>query len=135
MIAEVMNDEGVVVACDRNAEKLARVGESARRLGLRSIELSDPAPGPEPGFDRVLVDAPCSGIGTLRRHPEIRERFTPADLDRLVATQRNLLAKAAARVRSGGVLVYAVCSILPDEGPAILSTIPAGFRLVRTLET
>ncbi|MBI4817859.1 MAG: 16S rRNA (cytosine(967)-C(5))-methyltransferase RsmB [Deltaproteobacteria bacterium] len=134
MIAEVMGDRGRVVASDRNAEKIRRVGESAVRLGLRSIELSDPPPAAEPIFDRVLVDAPCSGLGTLRRHPEIRERFHPDDLPRLVATQRSLLERGASRVRPGGVLVYAVCSVLPDEGERLADQPPAGFVLERTLE-
>jgi 16S rRNA (cytosine967-C5)-methyltransferase len=72
-------------------------------------------------FDDVLVDAPCSGTGTLRRHPEIRWRLTPADLPALAERQLRILKRAADRVRVGGRLVYSVCSVEPEEGEAVIA--------------
>lgn len=73
------------------------------------------------GFDRVLVDAPCSGVGTLRRRPEIALHRRPNDLQELTEMQANILAKAASRVRAGGHLLYAVCSVLEEEAEAIVA--------------
>jgi 16S rRNA (cytosine967-C5)-methyltransferase len=72
-------------------------------------------------FERVLLDAPCSGIGTLGRHPEARWRKRPDDGERLAQTQRALLAEASAHVHPGGVLVYAVCSTDPREGDDVVN--------------
>jgi 16S rRNA (cytosine967-C5)-methyltransferase len=71
-------------------------------------------------FDRVLVDAPCSGLGVLRRNPELRAHVTPSDVARLAALQRDILERFAVFVRPGGRLIYATCSILPDENEAIV---------------
>jgi 16S rRNA (cytosine967-C5)-methyltransferase len=71
-------------------------------------------------FEQVLVDAPCSGTGTLRRHPEIRWRLEPRDLNRLARRQGQLLATAADLVVSGGSLVYSVCSLEPEEGERVV---------------
>src|SRR5262249_34898143 len=74
-----------------------------------------------PGSVRfVLLDAPCTGLGTLRGHPEIRWRLRAEDINRMATLQRLMLANAAAMVAVGGVLVYAVCSISPEEGPEII---------------
>lgn len=114
--AEMMNDHGKIIAHDRLPERLQRVTENAHRLGLRSIETTLVLPEPEPIFDRVLVDAPCSGLGTLRRHPEIRWRFRKSDLNALEPTQNKVLAAGAARVKPGGILVYSVCTVTQEEG-------------------
>jgi 16S rRNA (cytosine967-C5)-methyltransferase len=74
---------------------------------------ASPLAGP---FDHVLLDAPCGGTGTLRRHPEIRWRLTPQDLPRLAARQAKLLDTAGDLVARGGTLVYSVCSLEPEEG-------------------
>ncbi|MFQ5701595.1 MAG: hypothetical protein ACE5HU_07110, partial [Acidobacteriota bacterium] len=67
-------------------------------------------------FDAVLVDAPCTGTGVIRRHPELRYRLTLSDLDRQVETQARLLERCAGLVKPGGTMVYAVCSLEPEEG-------------------
>jgi 16S rRNA (cytosine967-C5)-methyltransferase len=72
------------------------------------------------GFDRVLVDAPCSGLGTLRRNPDARWRIGPDDPARLAEVQRAILRNAAATLRPGGVLVYSTCTLLPEENEAIV---------------
>ena len=108
-----------VVAMDRNPRKAKRIEEEARRLGLDAIavEVGDATVAmPKGKFDLVLVDAPCTSVGTLRRHPELRYRLQPEDVVRLVETQAKILDTAAGAVRRGGLLVYAVCSFLPEEG-------------------
>ncbi len=130
-IAERIGDGGKVVAYDRAIEKLPGIARSAARLGLAQVEVSEVPP--EGHFDRVLVDAPCSGLGTLRRHPEIRWRFRADDLTRLTRIQGDVLARGASAVRPGGVLVYSVCTTTHAEGPAQLEAQAdalAGFRLV-----
>jgi 16S rRNA (cytosine967-C5)-methyltransferase len=125
-----------VVAIDSSAERLKRLDENCARMGLK-IEMSawDWTLPPEPGsamattqFDAVLVDAPCSGLGTVRRHPDIRWRKTTpelfqAHLKTLATRQAALLHQLKRRVKPGGVLVYAVCSPEPEEGEAIARTL------------
>jgi 16S rRNA (cytosine967-C5)-methyltransferase len=72
------------------------------------------------GFDAVLVDAPCSGLGTLRRHPEVRWRRRPEDVPRLAALQKAILDRIAPLVAPGGVLVYAVCTLTHEENEGVL---------------
>jgi 16S rRNA (cytosine967-C5)-methyltransferase len=133
-IAERMDDRGEVIAHDRTPKKLALVERAAERLGLSSVRIEPVAPDAGLVCDRVLVDAPCSGLGTLRRHPELRWRFTADDVDRLVRLQRKLLRRAAACVRPGGVLVYSVCTVSAPESEPILATLE-GFELERTVRT
>jgi 16S rRNA (cytosine967-C5)-methyltransferase len=117
-IAERVGDEGLVVGIDPTPGGARRVRAHVARVGGRGA-LAVAADGRRPplrgGFDAVLVDAPCSGLGTLRRHPEIRWRRRPEDLPRLAALQAELLDAAAGLVRSGGRLVYAVCTLTRAE--------------------
>lgn len=142
-LAELMDDRGLVDAVDIHARKLAGIAEGARRLGLASVrthaaDAAKPLPftresAPE-GYDLVLVDAPCSGLGTLRRHPELKTRRLAEDLHRLAALQAAILRNVAPLVRPGGLLVYAVCTFTREEGPdqmeRFLATTP-GFRRER----
>jgi 16S rRNA (cytosine967-C5)-methyltransferase len=115
---------GVVLALDLQHGGLARLGVEAGRLGVRIVRArADSTSLPIAAaaqFDAVLVDAPCSGLGTLRQHPEIRWRRTPGDLDTLAALQARLLAAGAAHVRPGGVLLYATCTLVRAENDAIV---------------
>jgi 16S rRNA (cytosine967-C5)-methyltransferase len=90
------------------------------RAAIVQIDLRHPAPF-EPVFDCVLVDAPCSGLGTLRRDPDIKWRREEADLPALASVQQQLLSNAAGAVREGGRLVYATCSSEPDENDAVVT--------------
>ena len=130
-MAEAMADDGLVVAADLRPGRAARVREAARRLGLRSVQViaadgrrlpirpagvSDRRePAADGRFDRVLLDAPCSGLGVLRRRPEARWRLEPEAIDRAAALQRELLTAAAGRVRPGGLLAYSVCTLTREE--------------------
>lgn len=105
---------GRVVALDRNRR---RVRDASRRVPDVAWVVADGTrpPLPDAAFDAVLVDAPCSGLGTLRRRPEIRFRVSPGEVGRLAATQRRLLEAALRLVRPGGRVVYSVCTVVPAE--------------------
>jgi 16S rRNA (cytosine967-C5)-methyltransferase len=121
--AERMADTGLVVASDVHAGRVQFVARAGSRLGLGTVQplVADgriPPFAPNT-FDRVLLDAPCSGLGVLRRRPEARWRITPAAVEQLAALQRALLASAASLVRPGGRLVYSVCTVSREETIAI----------------
>lgn len=126
-LAEAAPD-GHVDALDRIPRKTARITDAVRRLGLGNVAVyTGDAAGrlsfaPEPGtYDLVLLDAPCSGLGVLRRHPEAKWRVQPADLERLRGEQARLLEAAARHVRPGGTLVYSVCTTTPEETTALVA--------------
>jgi len=127
--AERMGDTGLVVAGDLHPGRVRTVARARDRIGLTSVVpiVADGhrLPVPPESFDRVLLDAPCSGLGVLRRRPDARWRVEPDDVRQLAGLQRELLAGAAAAVRPGGRLVYAVCTIAPDETRAV--AVPPGF--------
>lgn len=117
-IAAQMKNEGEVLAFDDNPARLKPLAERAARAGATCISIVEKRGGPKWGngkFDRVLVDAPCSGTGTWRRQPELRWRLTPERLKELKKTQAWLLDDAARHTKAGGRLIYATCSILPSE--------------------
>ena len=139
-LAAQMQNRGKVVACDVNEARLKRAAERLRRAGLHNVEtrvLSSETDRwvkrHKAGFDRVLIDAPCSGTGTWRRNPDARWRAPDLGLAGLVALQGRILASAARLVRPGGRLVYATCSVLHEENEAkvaaFLAATPA-FHLV-----
>jgi len=109
------------IACDVHFHRIAGM----RRLGcdLVTLDGTRPLPFARP-FDRILVDAPCSGTGTLARNPEIKWRLTPGDLDELPRRQRALLAHARAALAPGGLLVYSTCSLEPEENQAVAASVP-----------
>jgi 16S rRNA (cytosine967-C5)-methyltransferase len=109
-----------VTAVDLSAERLKRLRENLKRTGLAAEVVAADVTRWQPGrqFQRVLLDAPCSATGTLRRHPDIALHRSPEDLPPLLDLQARLLSAAAALVVPGGTLVYAICSLEPEEGPA-----------------
>jgi 16S rRNA (cytosine967-C5)-methyltransferase len=118
--AERMSARGVVVAADVHPGRVRTVMRAAQRLGLGDVILPLVADGAHPAvrdgaFDRVLLDAPCSGLGVLRRRPDARWRIQPGDVENLAALQRNLLAAAAPAVKRDGRLVYSVCTLTRAE--------------------
>jgi 16S rRNA (cytosine967-C5)-methyltransferase len=121
-----------VTALDRSPARLARVAENLRRLGLTATTVATDAGEWSGGpFDGVLVDAPCSSTGTIRRHPDIPWLKRPGDLAGLVALQRRLLERAIALTRPGGTIVYCTCSLEPEEGEAVLAGVLAEHDEVR----
>jgi 16S rRNA (cytosine967-C5)-methyltransferase len=133
-LAELLGPGSEVVAIElhpRKADELAR--EAARRgLAVRVVcaDAGRPIPGLEPAsFDLVLVDAPCAGLGTLRRHPELKLRRAPEDLPRMAALQRAILENVARYARPGAPVVYSVCSLSRAEGPLVTAAfLEAGWR-------
>jgi len=127
-IAERVGANGLVVALDRSAPRLALVGRGARRLGLDNVtalarDATQPlADLPGAPFDRILVDAPCSGLGALRRNADARWRLSADDPALLAATQKALLSVARSVLRPGGTLVYSTCTLTPEENDEVIAT-------------
>jgi len=115
-IAALMGDAGRVVAVERHPGRAEALRRTAARMGAASVEVrTADATEPQGTFDRVLVDPPCSDLGTLASRPDARWRKDPAAVERLAAQQGDILDAAAASVRHGGVLVYSTCTISPAE--------------------
>ena len=136
-LAELMSDRGQIVAMDRHAVRLQVVKENCQRLGVTIItsvvgdarELGmmvprqkiDPQIPPLGAFDRVLVDAPCSGIGVLRRHPDAKGKKDIGMFTRHQTLQAEILERASTVLRPGGVLVYSTCSTEPEETEEVIT--------------
>ncbi len=137
-IADCISNSGAIVASDVHEHRLRTIIQTAKsqrfsNIHCVAIDGLQPLPLVERAFDRVLVDAPCSGTGTLRRNPEIRWRITPADIQDLSQRQLRLLFNAAGTVKPGGRLVYSTCSVEIDENEDIREAFlekNKGFRLV-----
>lgn len=125
-LAAMLKNKGKIVAVDRNPERITELKQEATRLGINIIEaqtgdLSCGLPDCiKEQFDYVLVDAPCSGTGTLRRNPEIKWRLTEKDLPNVAAIQKIILQNAASAVKKDGHLIYCTCSLLPEENENIV---------------
>jgi 16S rRNA (cytosine967-C5)-methyltransferase len=119
-LAALMKNEGRIIAMDVHAWKLAALEKRAVRAGASCIR-TQTLTGPEDlarragTADRLLIDTPCSGTGVLRRHPDTKWKLTPAEVERLVRLQQELLDTHPAMLKPGGTLVYATCSLLPQE--------------------
>lgn len=138
-LAMLMQNRGYLVACDVSAPRLEAATQRLRRAGVQNAERHLLAPGDKwvkrraGTFDRVLVDAPCTGTGTWRRNPDARLRTTETDLNELVAKQAMILDSAARLVKPGGRMIYATCSLLAAENEAQIAAFMAratGFTLV-----
>jgi 16S rRNA (cytosine967-C5)-methyltransferase len=123
-MAELMQDQGTIWACDRQASRLRKLKENVTRLQLQSIQIQVGDSRQFSQFtgqaDRVLLDAPCSGLGTLHRHADARWRQTPETVQELAVLQAELLSHSATWVKPGGTLVYATCTLHPAENEAIV---------------
>ncbi len=130
---------GSIAACDRSARRLRtlkqllgdRLAEGVR-LGIVRLDATRPLPF-QSKFDRILVDVPCSGTGTLARNPEIKWRLRPADLPRLAAMEQTMLTNALALLAPGGRLVYVTCSLEPEENEQVVEKVMervSAFRLL-----
>jgi 16S rRNA (cytosine967-C5)-methyltransferase len=131
-LGQLMENRGRLLALDPQPGRLGLVREAADRLGVSIVETLEGsvealAPRFTESCDAVLVDAPCSNLGVLRRNPEVKWRRRPEDVQAAAARQRTILAAAATMVRPGGRLVYATCSLEPEENDAVVeATFPAG---------
>lgn len=118
-IAQCLQNQGRVVAYDNNRERLALIRENCTRLGASCVQVHTHEPAGI-AFDKILVDAPCSNTGVLRRRIESRWRLSPEELASLTATQLALLERAAVLLKPGGALVYSTCSLEPEENTGVL---------------
>jgi 16S rRNA (cytosine967-C5)-methyltransferase len=139
-ISMLMHGSGRVYAMDVSEKRLRELGPRAARAGISNVHpivLSDEgdlrARRLAGKLDRVLVDAPCSGFGTLRRNPDLKWRHGAAAIGELAAKQARILGAAAKLVKPGGRLVYATCSILPDENEAVTDAFAAGHPEFKAL--
>ncbi len=125
-IAELMGDSGNIKACDRTASRLKKIPENAQRLQLQSISIYTGDSRNIPEFinsaDRVLLDAPCSGLGTLHRRPDIRWRSNPQTVQELSILQQEILTHTATWVKPGGILVYATCTLNREENEEVIQS-------------
>ena len=125
-LAELIADDGNIVALDISARGLKRIKENVTRLGLKSIrtfraDASQQLPRSlSLSYDRVLVDAPCSGFGTLRSHPEIKWHRTEEDIERLGGLQRKIIERVSAYLKPAGILVYSTCTLTREENEKVI---------------
>jgi 16S rRNA (cytosine967-C5)-methyltransferase len=130
-MAQLLGNNGTVVARDIEPARLKMVQENADRLGASCVQVVGVLRESD-SFDRVLIDAPCSNTGVMRRRVELRWRIKPEEIKRLTVTQKNLLAEGAKRLKPGGKIVYSTCSLEREENQAIVGQFLAenpGFRL------
>ena len=121
ILADIMKNKGRILSLDTNKKKLSNAGLRLKRAGVHNVERRLVKPnwnvtGLEKKFDLVLIDAPCSGIGTWSRSPDSKFSFSPKKLQELINIQAELLLKGSLMVAPGGKLAYVVCSFLPEEG-------------------
>ena len=124
-LAQLMENKGVITAIDLNERKLALLRELSENLGITIVatkagDATGNAAVEEELYDRVLLDAPCSGLGTVRRKPEIKWRLKAKEIAKLSSRQKDLIKSAARLVKKGGVLLYAVCTIMPEENEKVI---------------
>lgn len=139
-IAQLMHNEGRLLAHDTAAERLKLIEQNCARLGVTCVQTALPStlnPQVSPPFDRILIDAPCSNTGVMRRRVDLRWRIRLEEIGRLQATQRGLLRQVAALLKPGGTLVYSTCSLEPEENGQVVDEFlseHAAFKLERTRE-
>ncbi len=126
LLASELSENSMVVASDIHFHRLRTLKELSERLGVKNIssiqlDAERQMPFNPESFDVVLLDAPCSGLGTLQRNPEIKWRIKEEKVVELAGLQKRLLANAAEQVRAGGLLVYSVCSTEPEEGEDVIA--------------
>jgi len=139
-LAASMANRGHLVACDTSEKRLERATERIRRAGVSIVQRKALSSARDPwvkrhakGFDRVLVDAPCTGSGTWRRNPDAKWRLKPGDLEELTALQAEILDSAQRLVRPGGRLIYVTCSLLLEENERQVERFLAGHEEFKLL--
>jgi 16S rRNA (cytosine967-C5)-methyltransferase len=137
-LAQMMENRGELVAADRDTARLQTLRDNLQRLGiaisrtLRHDWRSGPlAVDDPPTFDKILIDAPCTNTGVMRRRVDVRWRLTPADFARMQSEQIQIITAALSHLRPGGVVVYSTCSIEPEENEAVIEQTVARFPFLR----
>jgi 16S rRNA (cytosine967-C5)-methyltransferase len=140
VVAQLMRNEGRLLAQDNTPDRLKLIEENCARLGVTCVQTVLPSTlnsQPSTAFDRILIDAPCSNTGVMRRRVDLRWRISPKEIGRLRATQLELLSQAGSLLKPGGRLVYSTCSLEPEENNDVLTEFLAGhadFRLEHSRE-
>ncbi|MDL2400011.1 RsmB/NOP family class I SAM-dependent RNA methyltransferase [Rhizobium mayense] len=140
-MSAAMHNKGQVHAYDSDRRRLAPIIERLKRAGTRNVQVHDEKSGLLPlrgKFDKVLVDAPCTGTGTWRRRPDTKWRLTQKNLDERTSQQQEALAQAGEFVRPGGMLLYVTCSVLPEENEMQVNRFAANnpdFEVVEALSS
>ena len=138
-LAELCNDKSTIIAADSDPERILRISETSKRLGLTSIEpicldLSMPLPQTLPQtYDAILVDAPCSGLGVIRRRADLRWRKSLKEISELAIIQLQILLNCSKYLKIGGRLIYATCTTSRDENQAVVAKFLAqaqNFRMI-----
>jgi 16S rRNA (cytosine967-C5)-methyltransferase len=139
-VAQLIGNEGRLLAHETAPERLKLIEQNCARLGVTCVQTFQPStlnPQPSTLFDRVLIDAPCSNTGVMRRRVDLRWRIRPEEIGRLRATQGELLRQAASLLKQDGTLVYSTCSLEPEENGELVDEFLGGhtdFKLERTRE-
>jgi len=138
LMADRVGDYATIVAADRSATRMATVNSTMQLHELKSIrpmilDATERLPFERESFDRVLVDAPCSGTGTLRANPEIRWRLAPKDFQNFAEQQKRILSRAVEVLKPGGRLVYSTCSVEREENEEVIESID--LKPIKTLRT
>ena len=124
-LAQMMKNEGKIVACDVSADRLTRMRENLERLSVTNVEIRkadwlESPPAEKEKFDRILVDAPCSNTGVIRRRVDVRWRLKGDDFARMPDVQMGLIKNLAGVLKPGGTLVYSTCSMEPEENDELV---------------
>ena len=139
-LAELMKNQGTIIACDRDDGRIRTLQDNLERLGVEIARLAqhdwtsnDPLPGAVAisPFDRILVDAPCSNTGVMRRRVDLRWRLTPKDFLRMQEEQLRILRATIPLLKTEGVLVYSTCSIEPEENEKVIKTVTQEFSCLK----
>jgi 16S rRNA (cytosine967-C5)-methyltransferase len=136
-LAQLMGNRGEIVACDASQRRLDRLDENLRRLGVANLKMSridwiqDALPFQPESFDRILIDAPCSNTGVIRRRIDVRWRLAPGEFKAMQEKQLAIVRKLAPLLKKGGRLVYSTCSIEPEENEEAAARMAAEFSELR----
>jgi 16S rRNA (cytosine967-C5)-methyltransferase len=138
-IAELMRNEGFILACDRDAPRVKILRDNLKTLGVtiaQSVrhDWLRQTPVDEPAFDRILVDAPCSNTGVMRRRVDVRWRLSPDDFSRMATEQIRIVRAVTPLLKAGGVLVYSTCSLEPEENEKMVEAILGEFPFFKLVE-
>jgi 16S rRNA (cytosine967-C5)-methyltransferase len=142
-LVELMKNQGSILACDRDEGRIRILKENMERLGVGIARFAhhdwtsgEPSGNPRESssFDRILVDAPCSNTGVMRRRVDLRWRLSPKDFSRMPDEQLRILRSTIPLLKAGGVLVYSTCSIEPEENKAVIDTIVGEFDFLKFVE-
>jgi len=138
-IAELMKNEGAIVACDRDERRIGTLRDNLNRLGVGIAECQhhdwlkgDSGPGAQ--FDRILIDAPCSNTGVMRRRVDVRWRLTAEDFSRMPQQQLRIVRATIPLLKPGGTVVYSTCSIEPEENEQVVAQALKDFPFLRLIE-